>query len=225
MSSIQQSGPNSDLELRIAEWASKTPDIRAVFCYGSRASTSSSYDEFSDLDLILFAPDPGIFALDVDWLEAFADIWLAVLDSTGAGDHEWFVLYAGGRKVDMILSKAESDSDLDQLLERSPYAGAFARGIRTLYLAPDLAPTRPAQSLVRPSSTLLEPTNLEKGVNRAIMSVVKASMLLGRGELFRGLIVLDRDVRKHLLVLVELHAKVVVNPHVDTWYDGRLIEQ
>ena len=59
MSPLRPFDPYLDIELRIVDWASAIPDIRAIVVYGSRASLNNSYDEFSDLDLILFTSDPS----------------------------------------------------------------------------------------------------------------------------------------------------------------------
>ncbi len=85
-----------DIQKRIVTWASKISDIRAIDVYGSRAQPQTEPDEYSDLDLILFSTEQERYREKTDWLEDIAEVWLAVLDTTCAGDPEWFVLYEGG---------------------------------------------------------------------------------------------------------------------------------
>lgn len=92
MSQNRLSNPYLDLETRIADWAPSFSDIRAIVAYGSRVHRGNSFDEFSDLDLVLYSSDPDRYSDSSDWLGAIADVWLAVQDYTGAGDPEWFVL-------------------------------------------------------------------------------------------------------------------------------------
>ena len=61
-------------------------------------------EEQTDLDLILYATDPQTYVDDTSWLDTFGQVWLRVLNYTGAGDPEWMVLFAGGLKVDFILT-------------------------------------------------------------------------------------------------------------------------
>ncbi|MGB3714276.1 MAG: aminoglycoside 6-adenylyltransferase [Candidatus Promineifilaceae bacterium] len=225
MSHNRQSDPYIDLETRIADWAPTFSDIRAIVAYGSRALPGNSFDEFSDLDLVLFTADPDRYVEDSDWLGAIAEIWLAVLEQTGAGDPEWFVVYAGGLKVDIILSLVESDAEFIQFLDTSPYKRAFARGMRVIYHAPELALSRSAQAPELAVSALPTEIDLEKCVNSSLIRVVKAAMLLGRGELIRSLSVLDCGVRTKLLALLELHARATKDTDIDIWYCSRFLDQ
>jgi len=79
------------LEDDIARWASVHDMVQALVVIGSRARNDRPADSWSDLDLILYVTDPHTFVHDTNWLAAFGEVWLQVLNFTGAGDPEWMV--------------------------------------------------------------------------------------------------------------------------------------
>lgn len=46
---------------RFVAWARTRPDIHAAIVVGSRARTDRPADEWSDLDIVVFATDPSPF--------------------------------------------------------------------------------------------------------------------------------------------------------------------
>ena len=52
----------------------------------------------------------------------------------------------------------------------------------------------------------------------------RAAKFIGRRERWRGQLMLSQ-IRQHLLWLIEKHARISTLAGVDTWYDGRFIEQ
>ena len=126
--------PYRQIEQKIACWASRTSEILLVLVYGSRAASNGVYDEFSDLDVIVFTSNPDFLTLRSSWLEEFGQIWLAVLDRTGAEDPEWFVLYRGGYKVDIIVLPHLLAIQAGNVREL-PYSQALNLGTRILHKA------------------------------------------------------------------------------------------
>jgi aminoglycoside 6-adenylyltransferase len=116
------------VETRISNWAKEQDLIRAVVVIGSRAREDHKADAWSDLDLMLFVTDQQRYVKDTSWLATFGEVWLRVLNFTGAGDPEWLVLYEGGMKVDFLLAPATGK--LVDTLFGSFYAVAARRGVR-----------------------------------------------------------------------------------------------
>jgi aminoglycoside 6-adenylyltransferase len=54
----------SQLEQNFVAWAGDRADIRAALVVGSRARREPPPDEWSDLDFILYAADPAVYAAD-----------------------------------------------------------------------------------------------------------------------------------------------------------------
>ena len=58
-----------ELEQRFADWALTQPTIQAVIVVGSRARLNHPADDWSDLDLVVFATETASFLSDATWLE------------------------------------------------------------------------------------------------------------------------------------------------------------
>ena len=69
-----------DIESRIQAWAQSHPALRAVIVVGSRARTEHPADEWSDLDLCLFATDVQQFA-NSEFYRAFGEVWLSAFET------------------------------------------------------------------------------------------------------------------------------------------------
>jgi len=68
------------LEKRIHDWAVRQPKMQAGLVVGSRARQDYTMDEWSDLDLILFAHAREELASDGSWLEQFGEVWVSWLN-------------------------------------------------------------------------------------------------------------------------------------------------
>src|SRR5512139_1879043 len=89
------------LEQHFAEWSLSQPSIAAVIVVGSRARSDHPADEWSDLDLVVFAGDTASYLHDPAWLNAFGTVIAAISNSFGHNDREWIALYADGSKLDV----------------------------------------------------------------------------------------------------------------------------
>jgi hypothetical protein len=182
--------------------------MRALVVYGSRARLQSTPDEYSDLDLVLYVIEREWYGKKGHWIADIAEPWLAVLDHTGAGDPEWFVLFESGIKVDIILSEAGPNVSLEALLATTPYTDAIDQGIRVLYES-----TRPSTNQKRkaPEKTDLvssDEADLKRRTDHVLMKITAASMLFGRGDLERAGVVIVSGVRPVLQELQALHSSV-----------------
>ncbi|HET6447410.1 MAG TPA: aminoglycoside 6-adenylyltransferase [candidate division Zixibacteria bacterium] len=233
MSSSYIPSSYTDIESRLVNWASTSPDVRAIVVYGSRAlptppigeSASLPFDEFSDLDLVLFTISPSNFADNSKWLDTIAEVWLAGLENTGAGDPEWFVLFSGGFKVDIILLALEEDVPLTHLMNASPYKQVFENGMRIIYESPEDSAVKLHNPPVIPLTDSVQAVEFHHHVNLILMKVVKAMMLLRRGELFNSLSVLDCQLRPRVLELIMMHAKATGNDAPASKIQHRFLEQ
>lgn len=117
---------------RLTQWADATPDIRAALILGSRARIDHPADEWSDLDVLVFAHHPEQFIQSAEWATALAPAWLTFIERTGDGQSwERRTLYASGLDVDVALEPVEA---LDSLQQRLPPAVAdiLRRGVKIL---------------------------------------------------------------------------------------------
>lgn len=74
-----------DLEQRVGAWAAARSDVQGVLAVGSRTRTDRPADEYSDLDLTLFADDPDSLIDSEDWLHEIGPTMLSFVEQTAVG--------------------------------------------------------------------------------------------------------------------------------------------
>ncbi|HZC74338.1 MAG TPA: aminoglycoside 6-adenylyltransferase, partial [Gaiellaceae bacterium] len=92
---------------RVAEWAASRPDVRAAVLVGSQARSETPADEYSDVDIGLFADEPALLLEDRSWLRTFGEPVLSFLEPTAVGGQlERRVLFDDGLEVDFSIFPA-----------------------------------------------------------------------------------------------------------------------
>jgi aminoglycoside 6-adenylyltransferase len=211
------------LEQRFVAWAQSRSDIRSAIVIGSRARTNPPPDDWSDLDIILYAVDPQVYAQNAGWLSKLGAVWLTVLNETFAREKEWLVLFEGGLKVDFVLSKATGP--IQTMLEQSPYRLVLRRGVRLLFDkesgVADLTIPKSWQRPPRP------PTRGEflAAVNDFLLRATRTARLLKRGEPWQAIEQCNGRLKQCLLTMMMWHARVTKGAKPDTWYEGRYLDQ
>jgi len=95
----------ADLTERITAWADSHPDVRAALILGSRARLDHPADEWSDLDVLVFAHQPDQFIQSSEWVTTLGPVWLTFIERTGDGQSwERRTLFAGGLDVDLAFT-------------------------------------------------------------------------------------------------------------------------
>ncbi len=85
-------------------WAQSQEDIRAAILVGSRARTDHPADEWSDLDLMIFADQPEQYLARTDWMSEIGEVWIALASHTSGNEPEYLVTFAGGYNVDFVFN-------------------------------------------------------------------------------------------------------------------------
>ena len=208
------------LEKQICTWARKRDDVLALVVIGSRARQDHPADEWSDLDLMLFVTDPQVYAADGTWISQFGEIWLQTHKITGLGDPEWLVLFAGGLKVDFLLVSGADNHN--ETLFGTKYLFVTRRGVRVLL---DKQRGFEREDFQAPSLEWQKPDEaaFTAVLNQFWLSSYRAANIIQRGELWRAKMIIDAELRRLLLCLLEWHAKAVNGGAYDTWHDGRFL--
>lgn len=217
----------TDLIERLTAWAESTPDVRAALIIGSRARTDHPADEWSDLDLLVFARDPEQFIRSAEWATGIAATWLTFVERTGDGKTwERRTVYEGGLDVDVALNPADW---LDGMILQgipSDAADVIRRGVKVLVdkdgqLAQIL-------KLPLPSTTLFQkPTQQEftNAVSDFWYHTVWSVKHLRRGELWWAKSCVDMYLKGLLQRMLEWHARATRGEGLDTWLRGRFLEE
>ena len=205
------------LEMQLAAWAETQPAVRAVLLVGSRARGDA--DRWSDLDVLLLTTERDRYAAGTSWLRSFGDFWLAYAEPTDLGDPEWYAVYEGGLKLDVVMIQVDEPArELDALMQPLPYQGVFGRGVRVLFDrngAPRFLPPKPVVPDAPPSAA-----EFGQVVNGFLMASATTAKFIARGDFWRAQNWFAADLRPHLLTMLrcQVHG-------ADTWYGGRFMEQ
>lgn len=221
-------GKYADLVSRFVAWAGERDDLRAAVAIGSRVRDDRPADEFSDLDLLLFATDPDAFIDGDDWTRAFGDPILSFVEGTATGDRrERRVLFAGGLDVDFVpLDVSEIEAMLAGDGVPDEFADVLGRGHAFLLDEDGYAERFATLDLEPPESGPALPTEDEFAERVADFwyHALWSARKLARGELWTAKGGLDGYAKREcLLPMVEWHARAA-NGVDGTWHEGRFLE-
>jgi aminoglycoside 6-adenylyltransferase len=215
-----------DLTERITAWAASTSDVRAAFVLGSRARLDHPADEWSDLDVLVFAHNLEQFIQSSAWATAIAPTWLTFVERTGDGQSwERRTLYAGGLDVDIAFNPPEW---LDSMLHNMPpaYVDIIRRGVRVLVdkdgrLSQILSLPLPEISMFK------KPTGQEftNATSNFWYHTLWSARHLRRGELWWAKSCVDMHLKGLLQGMLEWHARAKKGEQFDTWLRGRFLEE
>jgi len=209
------------LENRVITWAESQPNIRAILVVGSRARRDFPADEWSDLDLMVFATDFESYLANSDWLDNIGEVWVNLPSLTGDDDPERLVLFDGGCKVDFVFLAVEG---LQRMVESGTLSGVYHRGYYILVDKDGLA-----AQLILPS---FSPPPYEKPSEHTFALAV--------GFFWYGAVYVARQIRRRnlwavkfrdwtmkeiLLKMLEWHARAAHRWDYDTWHDGHFLPQ
>lgn len=212
----------------VRAWLAGENAVEAAMIIGSRAREDHPADAWSDLDIVLFANDPGRLTTDQAWIARFGTPLLTYLAPTPIGPwHERRVIYEGGIDVDFAVLPAQL---VDALATTSPgdalwdeLASVIRRGSRVLLdrqsrLGPmiDSMAASPSPPVRPPDAFTFAET-----VNTFWYQAHWIAKKLRRGELAVAHECLDGYARMLLRTLIRWHAERAG----DTWHKSRFMEE
>jgi len=207
-----------ELEAKIAAWAEEEDEVRAAAVVGSRARTEVPADEWSDLDVVLFARDPNTLLERKDWVGRFGDVRLTFLEPTAVGgQRERRVLYDDGADVDFSVVPLA-------ILDDPAAVSVAARGIRVLVDKDGVLEQRLAELPAPQPSAPPTQHDLDELTADFFYHAIWAARKLRRGELFTAKLCIDGYLKWELLKLLEWEA-LSRDADIDTWHSGRFLER
>lgn len=208
------------------QWAQSEDNIRLAIMIGSRARIDHPADDWSDLDVLLFARNPEPYWQPTEWLLEIGTPWLTFIETTPDGrGFERRVLFEGGLDVDIVPSRV---SDLKAMLDHGippDIVDMLRRGVRFLVdkegFQLQLQSARLELPFYQPPSEG-EFLNL---VNDFWYHTVWTGKHLRRGELWWAKSCCDGYLKNLLRQVMEWHTRSLVGMDVDTWLRGRFLEE
>jgi len=213
-----------ELLQRFLDWTRSQPDIRAVALVGSTARSDHPADKWSDYDLLVVASNPQIYLTSMEWLDTLSHSWCSVLETTPAGEPiERRVLFENGIDMDFIIVSVEvacqGFQNMPMVLEISQ------RGRKVLWDPGNILPEISASPI--PTQTVQQPTSqlFLNVVNDFWFQVAWTAKKLRRGELWIAKKCCDTYLKDLLLQMIEWEAQSANNWKINTWFNGRFLEQ
>lgn len=209
---------------RFVVWAEAEANVRAAIVIGSRARTDHPADQWSDLDVLIFAVDPEPYR-EAGWLHDIGTPWLTFLEPTPDGSgYERRVLFQAGLDVDFIPLPV---AHLAQWLTQGfppPLPDLLARGVRFLVDKEGFAARLDALNVEPPSYTPPTEDQFLNAVNNFWYHTVWTAKHLRRGELWWAKSCCDGYLKDLLHRMLVWHARAT-REEVDTWMRGRYLEE
>lgn len=214
---------------RVVAWAERRDDLRAVMVIGSRARMDRPADQWSDMDIVLVTHEPQRYLDGALWLDELATPWLTFLEPTAAGDGtERRALFDNAVDVDFIPYATAAMEAIAEHGWPPEIEGIVRRGLRVMLDKDGLA----ARVVIpRDDSTRATPTSpptaeaFANTVNDFWFHTVWTAKKLRRGELWTAIDCLTGYMLWRVLHMIEWHTHVTRGADVDTWHNGRFVEQ
>ena len=202
-------------------WANAIDDIRAAFIVGSRSRVDHPADEWSDMDIILYANNSDFYLNNTDWLKKLGNIWVTFTYQTSIGEPERLTLFEGGYQVDIVFL---SSSSLYQMVKDRITPENFRRGVRVLVDKDNTARYIVPSDFKPVSTPPIDENAFVQVVNMFFFSSLYIAKQIVRGELWTAK-ARENDLRVLLLQMMECHAKALHGDHYDVWHGGRFLHE
>lgn len=209
------------LEERIYNWALHNSEIMTIYVVGSRAREDKPFDEYSDLDVVIFAANSDSYFRTDDWLLNIGKVWTSFMFQTAGGDSEKLILFDQGLQVDFLFRDA---SELESLIEKDQIPQGFQRGARIL-----LDKTGRGQRLLPKKTAVPEIQPISEAAYFQVVNMFGFGCLYVAKQILRDEMWIayqrDQDCKQLLLQMIEWHAKAIHGSDYDTWHAGKFVNQ
>lgn len=210
-------------------WAHRERNIQCVLILGSQVRKEFGGDEWSDLDVLLFADDPDVFIQTDTWVACFGEIVCVTFEETILDwiHLRWYVkrvLFADNRAIDFSIMPYNR---IDDVL--SINAEIHAQGNQVIY---DAHPNMVTSKIETTLATFKEvPTRIptEDDVHQTIhdllFQLIWACKKIKRNELWVAVRCINHHFSNRLLQLIESYTASIAKTSQSIKYDGRFLER
>jgi aminoglycoside 6-adenylyltransferase len=212
--------------VRIVEWANNRDDVHAVILLGSQARTEHKADQWSDIDVVLLVDDPDRYLGSSGWLDDLGSPLVTTVEPWAlGGGQERRVLFRSGMDVDFAFVDAAVAPYLVAMTDEPPVQKILGRGFRVLVDKTDfIKATLDGLSYSEPLVERPSRVEFENVSNDFWYHVILAAKKLRRGEVWVARDMCDCRLKKLVVEMLAWKTKST-NPAVDTWHEGRFLEE
>jgi aminoglycoside 6-adenylyltransferase len=212
--------------LRIVGWANSRDDVQAVILLGSQARVEHNADEWSDIDVVLLVDVPDRYLGSAAWLDDLGAPLVTTVEPWALGGGlERRVLFRSGMDVDFAFVEAAVAPYLVTMTDEPQVQRILGRGFRLLVDKTDF--TKATLDGVSYSGALVEAPSrveFENVSNDFWYHVILAAKKLRRGEVWVAKEICDCHLKKLVVEMLAWKTRST-NPAVDTWHEGRFLEE
>jgi aminoglycoside 6-adenylyltransferase len=205
------------LKDRVVAWAESQPEIRALLMIGSRARPDATADEWTDLDLLVFATDFEPYLAGDEWLQTIGKVWLNLHHRTGGGHPERMVHFDGGYKVDFVFYPV---GELREMVASGQLGAVYQRGYDVLVDKDGLAAQLPPPPYAAPPYQRPSPEVFRLAVDTFWHDAIYIARQIRRRNLWSARARKNKIEQRVLLKMLEWHARATNGWEYDTWHDG-----
>jgi aminoglycoside 6-adenylyltransferase len=193
---------------------------------GSQARVDHPADEWSDVDIIIFANTPRIYIDSADWVKNMGICWLTFVERTPDGGWERRVLFSDGFDVDFAIDAVNTLESIIATNNARDLVDILRRRVRIL-LDKDglLSHLKRIPIAETPLFQPLTETVFLNTANDFWYHTVWTAKHPKRGELWWAKSCCDFHLIKLLLQVLEWHAHAMNGIAYDTWMRGRFLEE
>ena len=240
----------NEIKDNLKEWASKNEDVLCVIIAGSQGSKHNNTDEYSDIDVAVFARRRKHYDKNLDWMREIGSPSFHYKDDTKVpgmtGIHK--IYFTNGTQMDLFFWNRRilflgfvylwirkntillrfAPRILKKIIEcRFSY---FSKWIYRGYsIVVDKKGYRSMMDYIdnmfKYKQTPFTQEKLQEIISRFWAFAHYSAIYIYRNELFAAKTVGDRILKAHLLFLIELYAKLIKGRDYDVFENGRRLEQ
>ncbi len=203
----------------VIHWAKEQPEIRSIILVGSQARRDQPADEWSDIDLQVFATDPAPFLTSNDWLSILGTVWLCIPYQQPGAEPERLVIVEGGQKVDFHFSPA---GELEAIIQAQILPEVYHRGYKILLDKDGLAARFPPCPYAPPPYQNPSRDEFLRSMELFWFEALQHAKMLRRGERWAGMMG-EYQLLQRLGQIIEWHARAASGGQRDTWHAGRFL--
>ena len=202
-------------------YANQSENIRAAMIVGSRARKETPADDYSDLDLVIFAKNPERLLYETDWLSEIGEYHITFIEDQANGNgKERRVMFYDALDVDFPILPIV---DINEMLKDKSTMKIIMNGVKILLDKDDILTGIDRLHLEKePEKTPeLSETEFDNMMNDFWYHCIWSTKKLLRGEYWTAKMCVDRYMKNILLRMIEVYS---AEDGKEIWYNGRFIE-